>query len=80
MPRERVGYRDIISACATSFPGKNLLTPPQVAAVLGIDVRTVRAAMSRRRNPLPCVSVSDTRYKVPVQTLAYWVSHDGFGG
>lgn len=66
-------YRSIIEAANTLFPRKEFLTPPQVAELLSVDVRTVRRAVTRKINPLPKVMLSNTRYKVPVESLAQWL-------
>jgi hypothetical protein len=64
-------------ASETLFPNKSFLTPPQAALVLGVDVRTIRAAVNKRSNPIPCVWVSPKRYKIPVEGLSKWCASGG---
>lgn len=42
MPREKECYRLVMERLEEAFPGKDMLTAPEVARFLGKDVRTVR--------------------------------------
>ena len=51
----------------------DLLTPDQVAAALGLSLRTLAAWRSSRRNPLPYVKVG-SRVRYRRQDVAAWLA------
>ena len=72
--REKEGYREQLALLNELYPGKISLSVPETAKVLGVDVRTVRAAIERKINPLPAQSIGRSNkyktYLVPKTALA----------
>ena len=77
MAREKIDYRANIANIKEKFPGVGALTVPQVAEWLGVDKRTVKVLIERRREPLPAVDVGSGKlkvYRVSIEALARFVS------
>ena len=77
MAREKMDYRSNISKLKEDFPGVGALTVKQVAQWLSCDVRTVKAVIERRRDPLVAVDVGNGKnkvYRVSIEALARFVS------
>ena len=70
---EKAGYRESLEMLKDRFPDRVTLTPQEVATVLGVNIKTVRAAMNRVRNPLPSIKVTKRRYVVSLTSLARWM-------
>jgi hypothetical protein len=71
---EKVGYRETLAHLTATFPNKGAISPREVAACLGCDIKTVYSAMARVRNPLPSVKVGAKKTIVPIPALARWLS------
>ena len=58
------------------YPGKAFLKPKEAAAVLGVNIKTVVAAIERKYNPLPARNISNgikkKSYVIPVTELCRW--------
>ena len=77
MGREKLDYRANIANIKEAYPGVGALTVPQVAEWLGVDKRTVKVLIERRREPLPAVDVGSGKlkvYRVSIEALARFVS------
>lgn len=70
---EKAGYRDQLALLREIFPDRITLSPTEVARALGWDVRTVRAAIDRKVNPIPSQKQSPARVTVPITGLARWL-------
>lgn len=70
--RECVGYREQIEALALVYPGKVSLTISETAKALGIDRRTVKALIERKKLYAIDISMGDkyTRYLIPITAIA----------
>lgn len=83
---EKEGYRDQLALIREIFPDRITITPVEAARVLGWDIKTVRAALTRRVNPLP--SQQQTRARLVISITAEYdmvygdalvTARDGFG-
>ena len=70
---EKIDYRENLELLREMFPGKLSLSVPEAASVMGLDVKTVYNAVSRRYNPLPCMKVGEKRILIPIPGLARWM-------
>ncbi len=72
--REKEYFREQLALINDIAPGKLTFTVPEVAKLLGVDVRTVRALIERKNNPLPAQNVGrGSKYKtylIPKTALA----------
>lgn len=60
--REKEGYRDNIAALNEAFPGQRWLTVNDVASYLGIDKRTVKGLITKKK--LPATDVGCGKNKI----------------
>jgi hypothetical protein len=70
---EKIDYRENLELLREMFPGKLSLSVPETASVMGLDVKTVYNAVSRRYNPLPHMKVGEKRILIPIPGLARWM-------
>lgn len=70
---EKEGYREQLALLREIYPDRVTLTPPEVAKCLGWNIKTVRAALSRRVNPIPSQKQSAARVVVPITQFARWL-------
>ncbi len=77
--REKVDYRPQLEITMRHieerFPKSlGMLTTEQTAEYLGCNVKTVQAAIKRRKNPLPAMDIGNGRtiYRIPIASLARW--------
>lgn len=68
MPQEKENYREHLARLSERFPGRETITIPETAALLGRCTRTVREDKS-----LPKVRLN-REYLVPLVGLARWLS------
>lgn len=70
--REKEGYREQIERLAEIYPNKVVLTVPEAASVLGLDVRTVLALIQNKRLVATNISAGkkNKRYVIAVSALA----------
>lgn len=58
------------------YPGRAFLKPKEAAAIMGVNIKTVTAAIERKYNPLPARNVSNgiknKCYIIPVTELCRW--------
>lgn len=58
------------------YPGRAFLKPKEAAEVMGLNIKTVIAAIERKYNPLPARNVSNgiknKSYIIPITTLCKW--------
>lgn len=78
MAREKAGYRDALEFITQMFPDRVALKPSEVAEYLGVNIKTVTAAIQRKRDPLPAKDVGGGKknhsYIIPITELARWSS------
>lgn len=76
--RERVDYRDQLMLLSERFPDKVSLSVNEVATILGIDRRIVKAIIEKRGNPLKAIDVSrgstNKIYIIPLTALARYTA------
>lgn len=70
---EKVGYRENLEMLREMYPGKVSLTVAEVAGAMGLDIKTVYNAISRRYDPLPHVKCGEKRIIIPIPALARWM-------
>lgn len=67
--------RDLIKEL---YPGRAFLKPKEAAKLMGVNIKTVIAAIERKYNPLPARNVSNgiknKSYIIPVTELCRWGS------
>ncbi len=56
--REKEHYREQLALINSQYPDKVTLTVAEVADILGVCPRTVKAMIERKRNPLPAQNIS----------------------
>jgi hypothetical protein len=65
--------RDLISE---RFPGKMFIKPKEAAEIMGVNIKTVIAAIERKHNPLPARNISNgiknKSYIIPITELCKW--------
>ena len=71
---EKADYRESLEMLKERFPDRITITPKETASVLGVNIKTVYAAMRRVRNPLPKVQVTKNRCVIPISSLAKWMA------
>jgi hypothetical protein len=58
------------------FPERAFLSPKEAAELMGVNIKTVVAAIERKYNPLPARNVSNglknKKYIIPVTELCRW--------
>lgn len=58
------------------YPGRAFLKPKEAAAVMGVNIKTVIAAIERKYNPLPARNVSsgikNKSYIIPIPEFCKW--------
>ena len=69
---EKAGYREAYNMLREKFPDKLAIDTDEVAAILGVDIKTVYAALKRRNNPLPGKKICG-KWIIPVSELARWM-------
>lgn len=70
---EKAGYRDQLALLREIYPDRITITPQETAKLLGWDIRTVRAAIARKVDPIPSVKRSAKCVSVPITELARWL-------
>ena len=78
MAREKAGYRDALEFITQMFPARVALKPSEVAEYLGVNIKTVKDTIQRKRDPLPAKDVGSGKknhsYIIPIAELARWLS------
>ena len=79
MPRERVGYRELLEVLQQVHPGRVALKVEEAAAVIGVHRTTITEAIERRVDPLPAQKVGmgkkNNTYIIPITGLARWAAN-----
>lgn len=70
--REKEGYREQIERLAEIYPNKVVLSVPETAKVLGVDVRTVVALIQNRKLNATNISAGkkNKRFVIPITSIA----------
>ena len=71
---EKKGYREQLELLKDRFPDRVTITPQEAAKAMGVNIKTVYAAINRIRDPLPTISVTKNRKVVPIAALARWMA------
>ena len=71
---EKANYRDTIAHLNGLFPDRATITPQEAAQAMDCDIKTVRSAMKRVKNPLPSVSVTSKKRVIPIPAFAKWLA------
>lgn len=74
---EKQGYREQLEVLLKMFPNRTALNVQEVAKVMNCNERTVKAAIERRKDPLPARNIAQSsaqrkRYLIPITALARW--------
>lgn len=58
------------------YPGRAFLKKHEVARIMGVNIKTVTAAIERKHNPLPARNISNgiknKSYIIPITELCKW--------
>jgi hypothetical protein len=58
------------------YPGRAFLKAKEAAAVMGVNIKTIIAAIERKYNPLPARNISNgdknKLYVIPITELCRW--------
>lgn len=58
------------------YPGRAFLKKHEVARIMGVNIKTVTAAIERKYNPLPARNLSNgikrKTYIIPIDALCRW--------
>lgn len=58
------------------YPNRAFLKPKEVAELMGVNIKTVVAAIERKHNPLPARNISNgiknKSYIIPITELCKW--------
>lgn len=70
------GYYELLELIEKKYPGKAFLKPREAAELLGVNIKTLMAAINKKYNPLPARNVATTlknrSYIIPVTELIRW--------
>jgi hypothetical protein len=70
---EKPGYSEQLQLLREIFPDRITISPNEAAKALGWDIKTVRAALTRRVNPIPSHKQSKARLMIPITGFARWL-------
>ncbi len=70
---EKEHYRQNLQMLMEQFPNRMTITPKEASQVLHADIKTVRSAMARARNPLPSVALTSKKRVIPISAFAKWI-------
>lgn len=70
---EKIGYRENYELLRELFPGRATVSTTEAAQAIGIDVRTIRAAIELVRDPLPSCKIGEKKVVIPIPALARWM-------
>ena len=71
---EREGYRENLELLREHFPGRGCINMAEAADFLGVEIKTVHAAIQNRTNPLPTKKVGTHRVVIPLALFARWLT------
>ncbi len=69
---ELAGFRENLALLSQLFPGRAAIDVKECADVLGVNVKTVYAAIDRVHNPIPAIKVGK-KTTIPIGRLARWM-------
>ena len=76
MAKQKAGYYELLEMIERKYPNKCFLKPGEAAEVLSCNIKTIKAAIARRFNPLPAKNVGrgerNKIYIIPVTELINW--------
>lgn len=67
------GYRESLEMIREYFPDRISINPDECAKLMGVDRKTVYAAIRKAKNPLPSKRLGSRGYQIPVTRLAEWL-------
>ena len=70
---ELKGYRENLEIIREHFPDRISIDPSECAKVMGVDRKTVYAALHRAKNPIPYNRLGGWTIRIPVAPLARWM-------
>ena len=71
---ELVGYRETLAVLQDIFPGRVVISLPECAKVLGLNIKTVYETVEPyHKNPIPTKLVGGRKKVVPLVGLARWM-------
>ena len=70
---EPKGYRENLEVIQEQFPDRISINPDECARVMGVDRKTIYAAIRKKTNPLPTIRLGSRGYQIPVSRLARWM-------
>ena len=70
---EAKGYRENLEMIREHFPNRITISPDECAKVMGVDRKTVYAAIRKKKNPLPSTRLGARCIQIPVARLAQWL-------
>lgn len=76
MSKQMEGYYEMLELIEKKYPGRAFLKPKEAAELLGVNIKTLVAAINKRYNALPARNVSSgikyKSYLIPVTELCRW--------
>jgi predicted regulator of amino acid metabolism with ACT domain len=70
---EKEGYRATLAMLTERYPDRVAISVDEAAAAIGVNRKTVYAAIKRRYNPMPSQKVTPSRVVIPIPALAKWL-------
>lgn len=69
-------FYDMLAQMERRYPGRSFLKPAEIATELGCNIKTVRAAIERKHNPLPARNIGqglhNKTYIIPIAPFIRW--------
>lgn len=76
MSKQMQGYYEMLELIEKKYPGRAFLKPQEAAELAGVNIKTLRAAIEKRHNPLPARNVSsgikNKSYIIPLTEFVRW--------
>ena len=76
MSKQMQGYYEMLELIEKKYPGRAFLKPQEAATIAGVNIKTIRAAIERRINPLPArnvsTSIKNKSYIIPLTEFVRW--------
>lgn len=76
MGRQMKGFYEMLELIEKKYPERAFLKPKEAAEIIGCNIKTVNAAITRRYNPLPARNIStgikNKSYIIPITELCRW--------
>lgn len=69
-------YQELLDFVTAMYPDRAFLSRKEAAKLMGVNIKTVTAAIERKYNPLPARNVSNgiknKSYIIPITELCKW--------